>query len=103
MANRIEATLSGAGSLDAVFGAITQDVASVELARIVASWMDAINSAMCPSGLLDRRFLALVSAALNKQFDKTGQLWSSIEDGKLDHNYFVTALDRKLVASLMAD
>lgn len=103
MANRIDATLSGAGSLAMVTDAIAHDVDSQEAATVVARWSDAIQSAICPNKRLDRRFLALVAAALNADFMDSGYLYRTRTDGRFERDYFATESERQLIADLLTD
>lgn len=103
MANRVDSLLNGVGTIGHVANQLACDEEFKPAQDIIGNWAMIVKDAIKPSGSLDRRFIALVAAALNADFVKSGYLYSSAGDGRLERSYFAAESDRELMASLMSD
>lgn len=103
MANRVSSLLSGVGTLGHVSNQLACDEESSVAQDIIGSWATVVKDATKPCGRLDRRFIALVAAALNADLLASGYLYRAGTDGRLERDFFATDSQRELIASMMAD
>ena len=103
MANRIDATLGGVDTVNAVKDAWVANTSGNADAR---TW---IVNAGTTLGLLlandatRRAALAIACATLNQSFSKTGNLYRVNNECQIAHEYISTSGVRDMIAALMAD
>lgn len=103
MANRVEAVLSGVGTLAQVaFEHVREPNTPEGIKRSLSTLLDVVESLNTQLGT-KQAVLACACSLLNEQFERTGYLLSVNQSGRLNITFVACDSDRRVLLQLMAD
>lgn len=103
MANRIDATLCGMGTLQATCLAWAEQYPAGSDGRDACEGLGAMLLRLKHVEQGQRAAMAMICAILNEKLEQTGNLWSAKHDGSWEKTYLSNTGERQAILALLQD